>query len=83
MSSASMASGSHDERRLHQAVIPVIAAFLMSTGIGAPVQPLDDDDVSIDGVSCSAFVGHLLERHDLAAAPPAVGGDEHLAFANR
>ena len=37
----------------------------------------------IDGVPFERFVGHLLERHDLAAAPAAVGGDEQRCTARR
>ena len=33
----------------------------------------------MDGVLGERLVGHLLERHDLAAAVAAVGGDEHAA----
>ena len=48
----------------------------MSTGIGAAGLTLDDDDVPDRRRVRERLVGHLLERHDLAAAIAAVGRDE-------
>ncbi len=77
MSSASMRSGSHTYGRvLHQPVIPVIAALLHVHRHRRALQPLDDDHVLDRRRALERHVGHLLERHHLAAAPAAVGGDE-------
>ena len=77
MSSASIGSGSHVERRvLHQLVIPVVAPVLHRAPASARRPALHDDDVLDRRRVRERLVGHLLERHDLAAAIAAVGGDE-------
>ena len=87
MSSASIGSGSHAERRLlHQRVPPVVAALLhrhghRPLGVGPPRRTTTT--FSIDGASVERFVGDLLERNDLSAAISAVGGDEEPAPSRR
>ncbi len=69
-------------RALHQLVIPVIAAGLhldRQRRAGA----LDDDDVLDRRRAGHRFVGHLLQRDDVAAAVAAVGGDEQAARRSR
>ena len=51
----------------------------MCTGIGR-IAALDDDDVLDRRRSLERLVGNLLERHDLAAAIAAIGGDEQLGL---
>ncbi len=48
----------------------------MCTGNDSPASRCTTTTCRIDGVPCERLVGHLLERHDLAAAVAAVGGDE-------
>ena len=77
MSSASIASGSQaGEASLHEPVIPVVAPFDDLDRDGGAGLPLHDDDVLDRWRSLERFVGHLLERDDLPAAIPAVGGHE-------
>ena len=52
----------------------------MCTGDGRARAALDDDDVLDRRRVFQRLVGHLLERHDLAAAVAAVRGDEQLAL---
>ena len=55
----------------------MVAAFLHRAPESAsPCCALHDDDVLDRRRACQRLVGHLLERHDLAAAIAAVGGDE-------
>ena len=70
-------------RILHQPVIPVVAPFLDVHGRVRTLprmEPLHDDNVPDRGRACQRLVGHLLERHDRAAAPSAVGGDQQIAL---
>ena len=54
----------------------MVAAFLHVHRHRRAVQPLDDDHVLDRRRALERLVGHLLQRHHLAAAPAAVGGDE-------
>ena len=65
---------------LHQLVIPVIAAFLNVDRERRARLPLHDDHVLDRRRVAQRLVGHLLERHDLAAAIAAVGGHEQDAL---
>ena len=69
---------------MHQLVVPVVAALLSSaTAIGAPRWRCTTTTFLMDGVSAQGLVGHLLERHDVAAAIAAVGGHEQRRTASR
>ena len=78
MSSASIGSGAQTGARvLHQLVVPAVAAVLDVHGKRCARSRCTTTTCWIDGVSVQRLVGRLLERHDLAAAIAAVGGDEH------
>ena len=77
MSSASIGSGSHVERRvLHQPVIPVVAPFLHVRPASAAPPRCTTTTCSIDGVSASASSAICFSGTIVAAAVAAVGGDE-------
>ena len=65
---------------LHQAVIPLIAALLHIDRNRCASLALHDDDVLDRRGVLEGFVRHLLQRNDLAAAVPAVGGNEQHRF---
>jgi len=65
---------------LHQPVIPVVAPLFHVDGNRRARLPLDDNDMLDGGRRCQCLVGHLLQRHDLAAAVPAVRGHERRAL---
>ena len=69
-----------DVRRvLHQLVVPVVPPGLhVDAQIGGAAA--DDDDAGDRRGRRQRLVGHLLERHDIAATVAAVGGDQHLAL---
>ena len=61
-------------------MIPVIAALCDLDGNRRAGLALHDDDVLNRRRVAQRLVGHLLERHDLAAAVAAVGGHEQHAL---
>ena len=78
MSSASIASGSQSsDASVHQLVVPVVAALLHVHREASAVPALHDDRrARSTACLCSASSAICFERHDLAAAVAAVGGDE-------
>jgi hypothetical protein len=65
-------------RALHQVVVPVVAPFLELDGRRG-ADALDDDHVFNRRRAGQSFVGHLLQRDDLAAPVAAVGRDQQPA----
>ena len=65
---------------LHQPVVPVVAALLDVHREARRLIALDDDDVADRRRVLQRLVGHLLERHQLAASIAAVGRDQHRAL---
>ncbi len=66
------------EASLDELVPPDVA---VGEHLGLVAGALQDDDLLDRRARADGAVGVLLERHDLAAAIAAVGGDEHLRFA--